>query len=71
MDCRRGCARLAEDGPKEMPASPALSQWRLLRAMVCEPVFLLRACGASYLLPGDRHAWPCRACGVDPAGKTM
>ena len=34
-------ARLAEDGPKEMPASPALSQWRLPRAMVCKPVFLL------------------------------
>lgn len=34
-------ARQAEVGPKEMPASQALSQWRLPRAIVCEPVALL------------------------------
>ena len=49
-------ARLAEDGPNEMPSLPALSRWRLLQDIICEPMFLLLlACGAIYLLLGDRY----------------
>ena len=48
-------ARLAEDGPKEMPASPAPSQWRLPRAQVlarCIPAIELL--GATKLLCVDK-----------------
>lgn len=49
-------ARLAEDGPNEMPSSPALSRWRMLQDIICEPMFLLLlVCGAVYLLLGDRR----------------
>ncbi|MGK5054952.1 hypothetical protein [Janthinobacterium sp. RB2P8] len=39
-----------------MPSSPALSQWCCLQDIICEPVFFLLACGASYMLLGDHPA---------------
>ncbi len=48
--------RLAQDGPNELEVSRQRSMWRLLREVVTEPMFLLLvACGAIYLLLGDRH----------------
>ena len=49
-------ARLAADGPNELPAVPPLARWRLLADILREPMFLLLlACGAIYLLLGDRQ----------------
>ncbi|MBI5257900.1 MAG: cation-translocating P-type ATPase [Burkholderiales bacterium] len=49
-------ARLARDGPNELPASPRRGVLRLLREVVTEPMLLLLvACGAIYLVLGDRH----------------
>ena len=49
-------ARLAADGPNELPAARPLARWRLLADILREPMFLLLlACGAIYLLLGDRQ----------------
>lgn len=48
-------ARLAEDGPKEMPASPAPSQWRLPRAQVlARSIPAIELLGATKLLCVDK-----------------
>ncbi|WP_256080460.1 cation-translocating P-type ATPase [Massilia sp. YIM B04103] len=48
--------RLRADGPNELPASRPLNGWRLLLDVVAEPMFLLLvACGAIYLMLGDRN----------------
>ena len=48
--------RLARDGANELPTSRPRSVLRLLREVVTEPMFLLLvACGAIYMLLGDRH----------------
>lgn len=49
-------ARLAQDGPNELPASEQRNVLRLLASVVTEPMFLLLvACGVIYLLLGDRN----------------
>ena len=49
-------ARLAADGPNELPGTRPLGYWRLLAEIVREPMFLLLlACGATSLLLGDRQ----------------
>jgi Ca2+-transporting ATPase len=49
-------SRLARDGANELPTSQPRSVLRLLREVVTEPMFLLLvACGAIYMLLGDRH----------------
>ncbi len=49
-------SRLARDGANELPTSRPRSVLRLLREVVTEPMFLLLvACGAIYMLLGDRH----------------
>ncbi|MBI2750698.1 MAG: cation-translocating P-type ATPase [Burkholderiales bacterium] len=48
--------RLAQDGPNELPVSKPRSVVRVLADVVSEPMFLLLvACGAIYMLLGDRH----------------
>ena len=48
-------ARRARDGPNELPVSRPRSVLRLLREVVTEPMFLLLvACGAIYMVLGDR-----------------
>jgi len=48
--------RLALDGPNELPVSRPRGMLRLLREVVTEPMFLLLvACGAIYMVLGDRH----------------
>jgi P-type Ca2+ transporter type 2C len=48
--------RLAKDGPNELPASKPRSVLRLAREVASEPMFLLLvACGAIYMLLGDRQ----------------
>lgn len=48
--------RLEQDGPNELSVSEQRGVWRLLREVVTEPMFLLLvACGAIYMLLGDRH----------------
>ena len=48
--------RLTRDGPNELPVSRPRSVLRLLRDVVSEPMFLLLvACGAIYMVLGDRH----------------
>ncbi len=48
--------RLASDGPNELAVSEPRSVWRLLVGVVTEPMFLLLvACGAIYLVLGDRN----------------
>ncbi len=48
--------RLAQDGPNELPVSQPRGVLRLLREIVSEPMFLLlAACGAIYMVLGDRH----------------
>lgn len=48
--------RLAQDGPNELPLSKPRSVLRLAREVACEPMFLLLvACGAIYLVLGDRQ----------------
>ncbi|WP_209716959.1 cation-translocating P-type ATPase [Duganella sp. 1411] len=55
LSAAEAAARLAADGPNELPASRPLGMWRLLVEVVSEPMFLLLgACGAIYLLLGDR-----------------
>jgi Ca2+-transporting ATPase len=47
---------LHADGPNELPASQPRSLLRLAREVAAEPMFLLLvACGASYLVLGDRQ----------------
>ena len=49
-------ARLARDGPNELPATAHRGAWGLLRDVLLEPMLLLLvACGAIYLALGDRH----------------
>ena len=49
-------ARLARDGPNELPVSRPRSVLRLLGDVVAEPMFLLLvACGVIYLVLGDRN----------------
>ncbi len=49
-------ARLARDGPNELPTPGRRGAWRLLGEVLREPMFLLLvACGALYLLLGDVH----------------
>lgn len=49
-------ARLAADGPNELPATRPLGYWRPLAEIVREPMLLLLlACGAVFLLSGDRQ----------------
>jgi len=48
--------RLAQDGPNELPVSRPRGVFRLLREIVSEPMFLLLvACGAIYMVLGDRQ----------------
>ncbi|HNV59300.1 MAG TPA: HAD-IC family P-type ATPase, partial [Rhodoferax sp.] len=48
--------RLAADGPNELPVSRQRGIARLLIDVVSEPMFLLLvACGAIYMVLGDRH----------------
>ena len=48
--------RLAKDGPNELPVSKPRSVMRLAREVAFEPMFLLLvACGAIYMLLGDRQ----------------
>ena len=48
--------RLAQDGPNALPVSQQRSVLRLLGDVVAEPMFLLLvACGALYLVLGNRH----------------
>ena len=48
--------RLAQDGPNELPVSRPRGVLRLLREIISEPMFLLlAACGAIYMVLGDRH----------------
>ena len=48
--------RLAQDGPNELPVSRPRGVLRLLREVVSEPMFLLLvACGAIYMVLGDRQ----------------
>ncbi|MDL2339306.1 MAG: HAD-IC family P-type ATPase, partial [Pseudomonadota bacterium] len=48
--------RLAEDGPNELPVSKPRSVLRLAREVASEPMFLLLvACGAIYMVLGDRN----------------
>lgn len=48
--------RLTEDGPNELPVSKPRSVLRLAREVASEPMFLLLvACGAIYMLLGDRQ----------------
>ena len=47
-------ARLAQEGPNELPSSRTRSLWHLAFEVVREPMFLLLlGCGALYLLLGD------------------
>src|SRR5665647_1049201 len=48
--------RLARDGPNELPTSRPRGVLRLLCDIVSEPMFLLLvACGAIYMVLGDRN----------------
>jgi Ca2+-transporting ATPase len=48
--------RLAKDGPNELPGSKPRSVLRLAREVASEPMFLLLvACGAIYMVLGDRQ----------------
>jgi Ca2+-transporting ATPase len=48
--------RLARDGANELPVSERRGLLRLIRDVVSEPMFLLLvACGAIYMVLGDRH----------------
>jgi len=48
--------RLVRDGPNELPASRQRGVLRLIREVASEPMFLLLvACGAIYMLLGDRQ----------------
>ncbi|MET3105275.1 magnesium-transporting ATPase (P-type) [Oxalobacteraceae bacterium GrIS 2.11] len=48
--------RLAQDGPNELPVSKPRSVLRLAREIASEPMFLLLvACGAIYMVLGDRQ----------------
>ena len=48
-------ARLAQDGYNELPSAKPRSLFGIAAKVVCEPMFLLLiACGAIYLLLGDR-----------------
>ncbi len=48
--------RLARDGPNELPVSQPRSVLRLAREVASEPMFLLLvACGAIYMVLGDRQ----------------
>ena len=49
-------SRLAREGPNELPVSQKRGLWRLMLDVVNEPMFLLLvACGAIYMVLGDRN----------------
>jgi Ca2+-transporting ATPase len=49
-------ARLASEGPNELPAGPERTLWRGLLDVVREPMTaLLIGCGAIYFILGDRQ----------------
>ena len=55
LSAAEASARLARDGPNELPATARRGALGLLRDVVLEPMFLLLvACGAIYLALGDR-----------------
>ncbi len=56
LSAAEASARLAREGPNELPATARRTAWGPLREVVLEPMFLLLvACGAIYLALGDRH----------------
>ncbi|MYN07937.1 cation-translocating P-type ATPase [Pseudoduganella aquatica] len=56
LTAAEAAARLRAAGPNALPASPPLNGWRLLLDVASEPMFLLlAACGAVYLMLGDRN----------------
>lgn len=56
LSSAEAAARLARDGPNELPAAARDGAWQLLGELLREPMFLLLlACGALYLLLGDVH----------------
>ncbi|WP_156403642.1 MULTISPECIES: cation-translocating P-type ATPase [unclassified Massilia] len=56
LDDEEAGRRLREQGPNELPTSKPRSVLRLLRDIVFEPMFLLLvACGAIYMVLGDRQ----------------
>jgi len=55
LTAAEAAARLRARGPNELTASRPLKGWRLLLDVLAEPMFLLlAACGAIYLMLGDR-----------------
>jgi Ca2+-transporting ATPase len=55
LDAAEARARLARDGPNELPQAHRRGGLRLLRDVVTEPMFLLLVgCGLVYMLLGDR-----------------
>jgi Ca2+-transporting ATPase len=56
LTAAEAASRLRANGANELPASRPLNGWRLLLDVVAEPMFLLlTACGAIYLMLGDRN----------------
>ncbi len=56
LSAQEAAARLARDGPNELPAARRNGALRVLVEVLTEPMFLLLvACGALYLALGDRH----------------
>ena len=56
LTAAEAAGRLAREGPNELPASKQRGVLRLLRDVVLEPMFLLLvACGALYMVLGDRQ----------------
>lgn len=55
LHAAQAAARLAEEGPNQLPGSAPRRFWQILLDVVSEPMFLmLLAAGAIYLLLGDR-----------------
>jgi len=56
LDETEAARRLSEEGPNELPTSKPRGILRLLRDVISEPMFLLLvACGAIYMVLGDRN----------------
>lgn len=56
LTAEEAALRLHANGPNELPAARPFNGWRLLLEVVSEPMFLLlAACGAIYLMLGDRN----------------
>jgi len=56
LTAEEAAQRLRRDGANELTAARGPGGWRLLREVASEPMFLLLvACGAIYLLLGDRN----------------